>query len=78
MVDFASDAVLSEGVTRCVGNDMACSSSSPDVSVCVRFGLLDGGVWNDFVNTFIWSFDRDSWLVSTFLGLFRLICLFFF
>lgn len=52
-VDFASIALLSDGVTRCAGNDIACSSSSPDVSDRRFCLVVVGVVWKDFVITFM-------------------------
>lgn len=62
MVDFASIALFSDGVTRCAGNEIACSSSSPDVSDR-RFCLVDGVVWKDFVITFMDDVDDDCVVV---------------
>lgn len=59
MVDFASIALFSDAVTRCAGNEIACSSSSADVSDR-RFCLVDGVVWKDFVITFMDDGDVDD------------------
>lgn len=62
MVDFASIALFSDTVTRCAGNEIACSSSSADVSDR-RFCFVVGVVWKDFVITFMDDMDDDGVVV---------------